>query len=1286
MGKTLDEKSEYISLQEATEYCDYSQEYLSLRARQGKLKSVKFGRNWVTKKEWLEEYINKNGKPESRITAGLRPSFRYRYALLGSLVFILLCTGIVFGKDSIINFAEDVSENISEGLVTISIPKLSLPEISIPEISVPKISIPKVSLPKISGSEISATVSDTFNILISEINMLSNRVNENFDRGVVDVSKTIDNTFSTTAEKVLSVASIFGEGAADVSQITGQSFNLLISEINRIGKNISENYLAADELVEEKISLFGRQMTEGSQEVTDIVKSIGQNIIHPWQKMPAEKIVVEKSEKIIEKEIIVKEIIKEVEVSKITRIEPVKEITKEKVITKIDDKELKKLKTQLSIVNKELSIINTWGTDIEELRNITKKLQSRPTATYAASAPIYIASQGLQVGGTGTFASLGVSGSAGVGNLGVGGSTSLGSTSSDSLTVNATSAFKSSVTAEAGLTVGASALVIDSSGNMTTTGTISATGITTTSAGDIVAAGNLTVAGIQTFTKSPALPHTFSPWSIGVDNSNVSDASLFLNPSTTVSDANLFGIAVGDSVKFLIDAEGDVFANSLTTVGSVMMASTTVSALKVESSTILGDAGTDTIETNARFISSLIPSIDDNYDLGTEALYWKKLYLGSEISFEGATDNDHQLTISVADISADRAIAFRDASGTVILSGDTFTGDVTATLNTDGSTALAIGAGVIIETDISGDVDPTDGDFLQYDSAGTNFTWRSASETLSDIGAAATDQTMYIGTTQVAINRGSAGLTLAGITLTTPDIGAATGTSLQLSGLTASQILGTDASKNLVSLAVATYPSLTELTYVKGVTSAIQTQLGTKAPSTAPTFTTSLAINGFLDMYTTIGSEKVTNGDFTGNANDWTLAAGWAYSADTVVKNGDGVGTLYQDVSAVDKEIYKVVFTISAWSAGTVTVAVGGVSGTARGADGTYTEYITATGAGNLIFTPTTSARFTIDDILVKKVAEVAADHIAMWVDDTGAVAGKAGLHITAEDGTSHVFGNYVGIGTTDPGRTLDVLNADSVAQLRISQSDTVYSELKVTATTGDLTISTTGTGENVIITDDTLQVCAGTCPSGMISSASSGDLIVEGDVFIGENDTDFLKISGSNIEYTGAARPKRTIILTAAGAIIPSANGAAQTRIDGTNFSYYVLDFDQSADEKVYWEFVVPDSFDDSAVCKVIFYWTASGGTNGYGVSWNIKSLGRENDELLDDTLGAALEIEDALTVANDIMVSTEGDLTHGWAAGDYAVIKVYRDVDGFTGTNLDADARLLKIKIEYSVTKESD
>lgn len=49
----------YITLQEATKFCSYSQEYLSLRARKGKLKAAKVGRNWHTTREWIEEYVAK---------------------------------------------------------------------------------------------------------------------------------------------------------------------------------------------------------------------------------------------------------------------------------------------------------------------------------------------------------------------------------------------------------------------------------------------------------------------------------------------------------------------------------------------------------------------------------------------------------------------------------------------------------------------------------------------------------------------------------------------------------------------------------------------------------------------------------------------------------------------------------------------------------------------------------------------------------------------------------------------------------------------------------------------------------------------------------------------------------------------------------------------------------------------------------------------------------------------------------------------------------------------------
>lgn len=54
----LSEDQMFISLREATEYCDYSQEYLSLLARKGRLAAVKIGKDWMTTKEAVEEYLN----------------------------------------------------------------------------------------------------------------------------------------------------------------------------------------------------------------------------------------------------------------------------------------------------------------------------------------------------------------------------------------------------------------------------------------------------------------------------------------------------------------------------------------------------------------------------------------------------------------------------------------------------------------------------------------------------------------------------------------------------------------------------------------------------------------------------------------------------------------------------------------------------------------------------------------------------------------------------------------------------------------------------------------------------------------------------------------------------------------------------------------------------------------------------------------------------------------------------------------------------------------------------
>lgn len=87
-----------------------------------------------------------------------------------------------------------------------------------------------------------------------------------------------------------------------------------------------------------------------------------------------------------------------------------------------------------------------------------------------------------------------------------------------------------------------------------------------------------------------------------------------------------------------------------------------------------------------------------------------------------------------------------------------------------------------------------------------------------------------------------------------------------LNWLTASQLLATDTDKKLVSLSTSTYPSLTELSYLKGVTSAVQTQINTKQSIetiTAKTTTyTVLTTDSFLT-----GSGTFTFTLFTASGN-----------------------------------------------------------------------------------------------------------------------------------------------------------------------------------------------------------------------------------------------------------------------------------------------------------------------------------------------------------------------------------------------------------------------------------
>lgn len=116
------------------------------------------------------------------------------------------------------------------------------------------------------------------------------------------------------------------------------------------------------------------------------------------------------------------------------------------------------------------------------------------------------------------------------------------------------------------------------------------------------------------------------------------------------------------------------------------------------------------------------------------------------------------------------------------------------------------------------------------------------------------------------------------------------------------------------------------------------------------------------------------DGAFTGGTTNWSFSDSlndWTYGTNNVAKDQDGVETITHDNFApVAGRTYRLTYTISSWTVGTVTPTLGGTAGTAVGADGTYSEEITAATTDALVFTPSNTSRFTLDSVTVYDLSE----------------------------------------------------------------------------------------------------------------------------------------------------------------------------------------------------------------------------------------------------------------------------------------------------------------------------
>lgn len=175
---------------------------------------------------------------------------------------------------------------------------------------------------------------------------------------------------------------------------------------------------------------------------------------------------------------------------------------------------------------------------------------------------------------------------------------------------------------------------------------------------------------------------------------------------------------------------------------------------------------------------------------------------------------------------------------------------------------------------------------------------------------------------------------------------------------------------------------------------------------------------------------------------------------------------------------------------------------------------------------------------------------------------------------------------------------------------------------------------------------------------------------------------------FPAAGEVARHKLWIPAAALRPDAGTPpASADVAAGNVQYYVLDFDQTAVEEVWFNFSTPSSADETVALTFVPVWTAASGSGD--VVWTVFCWARSNDDPITDAgfpTGAT---------STDTLIAT-GDLHRGpesssitpddtWAANDTLFCDLVRN--GATGADtLNADARLIGIEVYMTTNAATD
>ena len=562
-------------------------------------------------------------------------------------------------------------------------------------------------------------------------------------------------------------------------------------------------------------------------------------------------------------------------------------------------------------------------------------------------------------------------------------------------------------------------------------------------------------------------------------------------------------------------------------------------------------------------IDDYIPLTDKGAVNGVAALDANKNVVvpGASIIVEGTTDNTNETTITVTDPTADRTITFPDQTGTVQLR-------VTDVSDTEISYLNGVTSAIQTQLDDKSTASKTETLTNKSISLGSN----TVTSTLAQLNTAVSDA-------DVASLAGTE--TLSNKTLTTPTINGPTitavgqtptihgiylpdshniifegytandfETTLQVADPTADRVItlpdatGTVAildatqtftNKTLTSPKinedVAVTATATELNYVDGVTSAIQTQMDAKAPLASPAFTGTVAltstVNGpnattSVNLLSTSTSANITLGALQTSGN-LTIGGGTQRTTGIV---GIGTGATTTGTKTID------IGTGS--TGGTTAITVGSSSG----ATSNITLNGTVTAANNLVVTGDLTVNGTTTTI----------NSTTLAVDDKNIVIGDVAIPsdttadgggITLKGATDKTF-NWVD--ATDAWTSSEDLNLLTGKSYEINGTVVLSSTQVLGKAVPSGTI--VGTSDTQTLTDKTLTSPTITTPTlslsatsntgaGRISFDSTADKLYVGD------GTTAIEFAGSTV-ITNAQTASYTTVLTDKDKLIEMNVGSA--------------------------------------------------------------------------------------------------------------------------------------------------